>query len=99
MAKKTLISWTDHTWNPWEGCDHISPGCDHCYMFAMLERFGKTPNEVRRTTTTWKQPYAWNWQAQREGAAHRVFTCSLSDFFHKAADPWREEAWQVIRET
>jgi protein gp37 len=26
-----------------------------------------------------------------------VFTCSLSDWFHEAADPWRDEAWAVVK--
>jgi protein gp37 len=26
-----------------------------------------------------------------------VFTCSWSDWFHEDADPWRDEAWEVIR--
>ena len=26
-----------------------------------------------------------------------MFTCSLSDFFHREADIWRDEAWEVIR--
>jgi protein gp37 len=28
----------------------------------------------------------------------RVFTCSLSDFFHPGADAWRPEAWDIIRD-
>jgi protein gp37 len=28
-----------------------------------------------------------------------VFACSWSDFFHPAADPWRHEAWNVVRAT
>jgi protein gp37 len=28
-----------------------------------------------------------------------IFTCSLSDFFHQEADPWRSQAWEVIRRT
>jgi protein gp37 len=28
-----------------------------------------------------------------------VFTCSWSDFFIDAADPWRNEAWDIIRRT
>ena len=27
----------------------------------------------------------------------RVFTCSMSDFFHPGADDWRAEAWDVIK--
>jgi protein gp37 len=28
-----------------------------------------------------------------------IFTCSLSDFFIEDADPWRPDAWDVIRRT
>lgn len=28
-----------------------------------------------------------------------VFTCSWSDFFIEAADEWRDEAWQIIKQT
>ena len=31
MAENTKIEWTDHTFNPWEGCQKVGPGCDHCY--------------------------------------------------------------------
>lgn len=31
MGKSTEISWTDHTFNPWWGCQRVSPGCEHCY--------------------------------------------------------------------
>jgi hypothetical protein len=31
--------------------------------------------------------------------AKRVFTCSLSDFFHVKADPWRDEAWPIIKKS
>jgi protein gp37 len=27
----------------------------------------------------------------------KVFTCSISDFFHAKADQWRPHAWQIIR--
>ena len=29
--ENSKIEWTDHTFNPWIGCQHVSPGCDHCY--------------------------------------------------------------------
>lgn len=30
MSEKTSIEWTDSSWNPVTGCDHVSAGCDHC---------------------------------------------------------------------
>ena len=37
MAKQGAndISWADFTFNLWEGCFKISPGCKHCYAEAM----------------------------------------------------------------
>lgn len=43
-------------------------------------------------------PYRWNREAEATGQRLLVFTCSLSDFFHQEADPWRAEAWDVIRD-
>lgn len=42
MGENSKIEWTDHTFNPWIGCQHVSPGCDHCYAEAMMDRrYGK----------------------------------------------------------
>lgn len=98
MSEQTLISWTDHTWNPWRGCEKITPGCDHCYMFIAQVRYGRDPSQVVRTQT-WRQPIRWNAEAEAARKPRRVFTCSWSDFFHPDADEWREEAWAVIRST
>ena len=40
MGDKTAISWTRYTWNPWRGCERVSPGCAHCYMFTAQRRSG-----------------------------------------------------------
>lgn len=96
MSDKTIIAWTEHTWNPWRGCTKITPGCVHCYMFTAQERYGQDPSVVIRSKT-WNQPIRW----ERDAAAHkktaRVFTCSWSDWFHVDADAWRDEAWGVVR--
>ena len=31
MSESTKIEWTDATFNPWEGCQKVGPGCNHCY--------------------------------------------------------------------
>ncbi len=93
MGERTGIEWTEHTWNPWIGCTKTSPGCENCYMFRDLLRYGKDPTVVRRTSdATFYAPLKW-----RELAM--AFTCSWSDFFHTNADPWRDAAWEVIRKT
>lgn len=92
MSEHSGIEWTDATWNPWRGCTKVSPGCAHCYMFRDQERYGRDPSVVVRSKTTFADPLKWH-------APKVVFTCSWSDWFHEAADPWRDEAWDVIRRT
>lgn len=96
MSDQTIIAWTEHTWNPWRGCAKISPGCAHCYMFTAQERYGQDPAVVRRTKT-WGQPLKWEREAAARRRTARVFTCSWSDWFHVDADPWRDEAWALIK--
>lgn len=92
MAERTGIQWTDATWNPWYGCTKVSPGCTRCYMFTEQRLYGRDPAVVVRSKTTFNAPLKWS-------MPRRVFTCSWSDFFHEAADPWRAEAWDIIRRT
>lgn len=93
MGEHTSIGWTDHTYNPWRGCHKVSQGCKNCYMFREQTQYGHDPNVVvRAKPATFNSPLKWKEPA-------RVFTCSWSDFFIEEADPWREEAWDIIRKT
>jgi protein gp37 len=111
MGLKTGIEWTatvlpdgtvlpGATWNPWTGCTKISPACAHCYMFTDMKRYGKDGSVVRRSKPpTFNLPL----KKKRDGAfaippGSKVFTCSWSDWFHVKADPWRAEAWAIIRQ-
>jgi protein gp37 len=80
-----------------EGCQKVSEGCRHCYMFDQLRRYGRDPNTPRRTQT-WDQPYRWERRARETGVPELVFTCSLSDWFLEEIDPWRGDLWEVIRD-
>ena len=40
MSANTKIEWTDHTFNPWWGCQKVGPGCDHCYAETLDKRTG-----------------------------------------------------------
>ena len=96
------INWTDHTWNPWVGCRHVSVECDHCYAdFLVSKRMGRDFGAVTRTKT-WRDPIKWNARAPelqaKLGRRVRIFCASLTDFFIQDADEWRDEAWQVIRD-
>lgn len=91
MAEKSGIAWTDATWNPWRGCTKVSEGCAKCYMYREQARYGMEPSEVvRASKKTFNLP-------RRLKPGTMVFTCSWSDFFHEAADEWRDDAWNLIR--
>jgi protein gp37 len=106
MGERSVIEWTDSTWNPWRGCDKVSPGCAHCYMFRDMRRYGRDPEVVTRCAdgTFYAPIRKAAWARERDAAIadhgrHFVFTCSWSDWFHPAADEWRDEAWEIIRRT
>lgn len=59
----------------------------------MLGRFGKPKHLLHRCAkTTFYGPHKY----KRVSKCHRVFVCPLSDFFHKDADKWRNDAWDVM---
>lgn len=72
--KNTKIEWCDHTFNPWEGCTKVSPGCTNCYAESRNARFGggTAPNwgkgAPRRRTSpaNWKLPEKWNQKVSEE---------------------------------
>ncbi len=97
MAENTSIGWTDHTMNFWWGCHKVSPECTHCYIDGIMRRAGRVPFRGPMRTVNWGHPAKWQRQAAKTGKRLRIFTCSMSDFFHPGADQWRPEAWQVIR--
>jgi len=58
-----------------------------------MQRLGLDFTKVQRTRPhTFLAPLRWK-------EPRMVFTCSMSDFFHVAADPWRDEVWDIIRRT
>lgn len=112
MSKNSKIEWTDHTFNPWEGCQKVGPGCDHCYAETRNARFGGGvavnwgPGAPRRRTSdaNWRKPLAWHAQRAEFFAEHgrrqRVFCASLADVFDNAVDPeWRRDLFRLIEST
>lgn len=99
MAANSQIGWTDHTFNFWWGCTKVSEECRHCYIEAIMKRAGiAAPFGGPIRTKNWSTPLRWHRKAARDRVRRRVFTCSMSDFFHPGADAWRAEAWQLIAE-
>lgn len=111
MGDQTEIEWADMSFNPWEGCQRVGPGCDHCYAEARNARFGGGiarnwgPSAPRRRTSAanWRKPIAWQRAAAVFEAQHgrrpRVFCASLADVFDSAVNPdWRADLAQLIRD-
>ncbi|RQQ64396.1 phage Gp37/Gp68 family protein [Burkholderia stagnalis] len=112
MSENTKIEWCDHTFNPWEGCQKVGPGCDHCYAETRNARFGGGtavnwgPGAPRRRTSAanWRKPLAWEAAHAEFFAAHgrrqRVFCASLADVFDNAVpDAWRADLFDLIWNT
>ena len=109
MAIQSEIAWTDSTFNPWIGCQHVSPGCDHCYAEEMAMRYrwadwGPKMKRHRTAESTWHQPRRWNAKASefqyRHGHRQRVFCASLCDWLDNQVPPeWRRDLLALIDDT
>lgn len=84
--ENSKIEWTDHTFNPWEGCDKVGPGCDNCYAETRNSRFnggqainwGPSAPRRRTSASNWNKPLKWD-------AAYRLQKSAWDTF--KAENP------------
>lgn len=112
MSENSKIEWCDHTFNPWEGCQKVGPGCDNCYAEVRNRRFNGGhpinwgPGATRRRTSdaNWRKPMQWQAKAgefmAKHGRRQRVFCASLADVFDNAVPvQWRISLMRLIIET
>lgn len=112
MSENTNIEWTDHTFNAWEGCQKVGPGCDHCYAETRNARFGGGvahnwgPGALRRRTSAgnWRKMFRWNAAHAAFAAVHgrrqRVYCASLADVFdNEVPIEWFIDLLDVWRQT
>lgn len=114
MGENSGIQWTTHTFNPWVGCQRVSPGCENCYAEAYDKRvggakvgeekklrWGPTAPRVRTSPANWRKPLAWDAAAKAAGERHRVFCASLADVFEDRPElgPWRRDLFDLIKAT
>lgn len=93
MGEKSEVQFCDATWNPWQGCIKVSPGCKFCYMYRDKEMYGQNGRDIHRSKDrTFRMPL-------RLKEPSIVFTCSWSDWFIEEADEWRPDAWKIVRDT
>ncbi len=106
MADKTIIAWTNKTFNIAWGCTKVSPGCKNCYADTLSSRYGHDvwgPKKPRRVfgAKHWAEPVKWNREAADAGERCRVFSSSMCDIFedHPTIDAERQKLWDLIRAT
>ncbi len=104
--KDSKIAWTDHTFNPWWGCEKVSPACTNCYAEAFSKRVGQPvwgKSAPRRffKDKHWLEPHRWDIEAKRAGERQRVFCASMADVFEarKDLDSQRDRLWALIEDT
>lgn len=104
----TKIEWATHSFNPWWGCQRVSPGCEHCYAETLANRYGhkvwgpaKTTHRRGMSANYWDQPLRWNKAAEQAGRRARVFCASMADVFedHPQLDWPRANLWGLIEMT
>lgn len=111
MSEKTLIAWTDHTFNPWMGCTKYGDDCLNCYAETLTKnRMGLDvwgPGKPRQETKApWQNVKKWNRLAAKDpgvlgpGMPHLVFTGSLMDWAedHPEAARIRPRLFDTFRE-
>lgn len=89
--KYSNVEWTNHTWNIARGCTKVDADCKYCYMYR--DSMGSkryNPLQVVRTKGVFDMPL-------RLDIPSKIFTSSLTDFFHEEIDSYRHEAWDIIR--
>jgi protein gp37 len=91
--KNSSIQWTDHTWNIARGCTKVDADCKYCYMYRdSMNGTRYDPIQIIKTKTVFNLPL-------KIKEPSKIFTCSLTDFFHPAIDEYRHEAWDIIRQS
>jgi len=106
MGQNSKIEWTTHTFNPWWGCEKVSPACTHCYAEAFAKRVGQKVWGAKSSRRffgpkKWREPLKWDKLACDRGERARVFCASMADVFEDREDLLLERArlWELIAQT
>lgn len=108
MGKETNIAWTDATFNPWWGCEKVSPGCARCYADILDNRMHPTERHWGKNAPHrffgdkhWDEVEYWNNRARLLKKTIKVFCGSMCDVFQvgdELEEP-RKKLWNLIEET
>jgi protein gp37 len=95
------------TFNPWWGCEKVSPACKFCYAeyFSDVRMGNKLwgPGSTRKMfgDKHWNEPLKWNRECEKLGIRRKVFCASMADVFEDHPDviEARERLWRLIEAT
>lgn len=110
MADKSLIEWTDATWNPITGCTLVDDGCRHCYAAHLITSWPAIGNHPSRKGLARKNAAGeskftgevrfnegWIDQPLRWKKPRRIFVCAHGDLFHPSVpDEWIDKVFAVM---
>ena len=109
MSDRTLIEWSDATWNVITGCTRVSRGCGTalkggCYaerLAATRLRHHPSRKGLTDRNGRWTGEVRWNdrwlYQPLQWRKPRRVFVCAHSDLFHeKVPDEWLDLVFAVM---
>jgi protein gp37 len=107
MGEHTGIQWAHHTFNPWEGCTKVSPGCVNCYAEArdrwlhQGQHWGPGSFRKLHKDAYWQQPLKWQKAAAAAGEQRRVFCGSLMDILEpgELLDQMRARVFDLVPQT
>lgn len=110
MSANSKIEWTDSTWNPIRArnlktgkvgwyCEHVTPGCEHCYAESMNKRLGtglpfkpghRKDVELFLDEKMLLQPLHWK-------KPRMIFVCSMTDLFAEfVPNEWIDKIFAVM---
>ena len=77
----------------------VQRGCQNCYMYFLDRMRDQNGAEIYKT----KSGFSYPLQKDRTGhykiqSGEQIRVCMTSDFFLEEADPWRVEAWDIMRQ-
>lgn len=110
MADKSLIEWTDATWNIITGCTLVDEGCRHCYaahLIANWPALGNHPSRqgLARNNAAGEAKFTgevrfneqWLDQPLRWKKPRKIFVCAHGDLFHEnVPDAWIDRVFAVM---
>ncbi len=100
MTSQSNIEWTEQTWNPTTGCTRVSPGCKHCYAYAMAKRLKAMGAQGYERGFRLQQHPGRLLQPLRRRTPTFYFVNSMSDLFHEdVADDFLNQVLEVMHKS